>query len=246
MTDSEEEQFPEDEDPEEDNFEEEDNNNNDGEVIVSDDDDSDIDLPDDLTLNDVEKVEAPKPDKEMEEMVARFQPTTAASHRLLHDLREMMHADTKELGFRTFPKGNDIFRWEVQVFGFDKGTDIYNDLEKYKKQTGRDYIEMSVTFPPTYPTNPPFVRVVQPRFMQQTGRVTAGGSLCTDVLTMDGWSPTYAIESLMINVISEIINGKPRINFSYTQPYTLEEAKAAYTRVASDHNWKINTWLPDK
>ena len=238
MTDNnEEEQFP------------EDNENNDDEVyIVSDDEDDDdgIDLPEDFQINDVEKAEVAKPDPEMEEMMARFKPSNAASRRLLHDLREMLHADTKELGFRTAPRGNDIFNWEVQVFGFEKGSDMYNDLQKYKKRTGRDYVEMSVTFPPTYPNNPPFVRVVQPRFMQQTGRVTAGGSLCTDVLTMDGWSPTYAIESLMINVISEIINGKPRINFSFTQPYTLEEAKAAYTRVASDHNWKINTWLPDK
>ena len=227
MSDNEEEQFGDDE-----------------EYIVGDDDDDDLELPEDLEVNDVEEVEAPKRDLEMEEMEARFNPTNAASRRLLRDLRAMMHANIKELGFSTAPKGNDIFSWEVKVFGFDKGTDMYNDLQKYKKQTGRDYVEMAVTFPPTYPNNPPFVRVIQPRFMQQTGRVTAGGSLCTDVLTMDGWSPTYDIESLMINVISEIINGKPRINFSYTQPYTLEEAKAAYTRVANDHRWRINTWLP--
>ena len=118
-------------------------------------------------------------------------------------------------------------------------------MELYKKKTRRDYIEMLISFPPDYPFNPPFVRVIQPRFQFHTGRVTVGGSLCTDVLTDAGWSPIYTIEYLMLNIISLIIEGEPRIDFNNMYPYTLNEAKSAFQRVAAQHNWKINSWLPE-
>jgi ubiquitin-conjugating enzyme E2 Q len=134
----------------------------------------------------------------------------------------------------------------VRVFGFDKKSPMYQDILRYKKATGRDYVEMQVSFPPDYPMLPPFVRVVQPRFMFHTGRVTVGGSLCTDILTLAGWNPMYAIQSLMIAIFSEILNGNPRIDFGLNEPYSLQEATAAYRRVASDHGWKVSEWLPDK
>ena len=183
-------------------------------------------------------------EEEKKRLAEQFHTDNSASRRLLTDLRTIMHSDSQKLGFSTMPKGNNIFIWEVKVFGFEKGSDMYNDLQKYKQMKGIDYVEMSITFPNNYPFKPPFVRVVKPRFMFHTGHITVGGSICADILTMESWSPINDIESLMVNVISEIINGKPRIDFSYLEPYTLEEAKSAYVRVASEHHWKISDWLP--
>ena len=174
----------------------------------------------------------------------KFKPNNESSRRLVSDFRTIVHSNTEELGFTATPKGNNIYNWEVRIFKFDEKSEMYQDLQEYKAKTGRDYVEMSVTFPPTYPFHPPFVRVVQPRFILHTGRITIGGSLCTDVLTMESWSPIYQIEPLMVNIISEIQNGKPRIDFSNPNPYTLEEAKSAYIRVADFHHWKVNDWLP--
>jgi len=40
-----------------------------------------------------------------------------------------------------------------------------------------------------YPVDPPFVRVVRPRFAFHSGHVTIGGSICMELLTRSGWSP---------------------------------------------------------
>jgi ubiquitin-conjugating enzyme E2 Q len=193
----------------------------------------------------------PAPEKPPEDTItpslrARFNPSSGAAMRLIKDLKEMMQSNSKELGFSCEPIGNDIFNWGVKVFGFDKGSEMHKDLQRYKVQTGRDWVDMLVTFHPDYPNYPPFVRVVQPRFMFHTGRVTVGGSLCTDILTMESWNPMYDIVGLMVNIFSEIMNGGPRIDFSNPRPYSLQEAREAFERVASQHHWKTSGWGPTK
>lgn len=232
-----------------DNEEEEFNDNADEceeEVVIDEDgDDNDFELEDHYEETQP-KVE-PKKEKDdniMGDLVKRFNPKTGAAKRLIHDFYEMKKSDPKELGFSTEPKNNDIFNWEVRLFGFDEKSEMAKDIQKYKKITNKDYVEMMVSFPPDYPNIPPFVRVVQPRFQMHTGRVTIGGSLCTDILTMESWNPMYDIQSLMINIFSEIQNGNPRIDFSNKTPYSLEEAKMAYMRVAGDHKWQTSSWLP--
>jgi ubiquitin-conjugating enzyme E2 Q len=213
-------------------------------VIEGGDDDIEFDM-DDAPI----AVAAPPPkaeDGELQTLIARFNPKTGPARRLLYDLQEMNKSDPKVLGFSTEPCGNDIFSWQVKLFGFEKGSEMSKDLVKYKKSTGRDYVEVQVTFPPDYPNSPPFVRVVQPRFAFHTGRVTIGGSLCTDILTLESWNPMYDIQGLMVAVFSEIMNGNPRIDFGQPQPYSLQEAKQAYMRVAHDHGWRTSQWLPDR
>ena len=226
----------------------------DEEVVIDGDDDDDDGI---ITMDD-DYAEPPKPQNatpqntneekrraEIQSLTQRFQPKNASARRLISDLQIIRNTKEKELGFRANPASNDLFNWEIQLFGFDKGTPIFSDIQKYKKQTGRDYVQIQVSFPPDYPNSPPFVRVVQPRFQFHTGRVTVGGSLCMDILTLNGWNPTYDIESLMINVTSAILDGNPRIDFRSNHPYSLEEAKQAYLRVARDHGWKPNGWLPN-
>jgi ubiquitin-conjugating enzyme E2 Q len=178
------------------------------------------------------------------DLISRFNPSSPAARRLINDFKAMSQTSPRELGFVCEPHGNDIFNWDVRVFGFEEETPIWQDLQQYRNETGRSWIDMAVSFPSDYPNIPPFVRVVQPRFAFHTGRVTVGGSLCTDVLTMNAWNPMYDIVSLMVNVVSEITNGNPRIDFRKMRPYSLQEAKAAFERVAKDHGWKTSGWTP--
>ena len=55
-------------------------------------------------------------------------------------------------------------------------------------------VHMEMKFPKDYPMNPPFVRVIRPRFKFLTGHVTIGGSVCMQLLTRSGWRPTTDIE----------------------------------------------------
>ena len=225
---------------------------NDEEVIIDDQGEDDFDLPSDsedsvpeIPVNNAQR-EKEQEEKLKKELTARFNPRSPAALRLISDLKEIMKSDSKQLGFSTTPVGNDLFNWEVHLFGFEKGTPMFNDMQQYKKNSGKDYVLMHVSFPEDYPNNPPFVRVVEPRFKFHTGRVTVGGSLCADILTMESWNPLYDIQSLMVNITSEILNGNPRLDFSNPSPYSLEEAKQAYLRVARDHNWRTSGWLPKK
>ncbi|KAH0785344.1 Ubiquitin-conjugating enzyme family protein [Histomonas meleagridis] len=218
-------------------------------VIDEGDDDVEFELPDDIDISQV-VASAPEPkvktkEEEIREtLMERFNPKGSAAIRLIEDYNMILRSDPKVNGFTAEPIQNNLFVWTVHLFGFEKKTPIYDDIQKYKKKTGRDYIEFEVSFPPNYPEVPPFVRVVRPRFLFHKGRVTVGGSICNDLLTMESWKPVYEIESMLINLFSEILSSDPRIDFSNTSPYSLEEAKAAYVRVANDHRWKTSGWLP--
>jgi ubiquitin-conjugating enzyme E2 Q len=53
--------------------------------------------------------------------------------------------------------------------------------------------------------DPPFIRVVYPRFAFHTGHVTWGGSLCLETLvntgTAGGYQATYTMETLLCMVL---------------------------------------------
>lgn len=221
--------------------------------IIDDDDDEEIIIESDDEDDYVPPAPKEKSEKEIEaeelqKLKDTYRPQNAAQIRILKDLRSMQKANSKELGFTTQLYQGRIDTWEIHLFEFDKKDPIYNDIQKYQKQTGKNYIEFRISFPPDYPMNPPFIRVVEPRLKSHTGRVTLGGSLCTDVLTLteNGWNPMYEIELLLSNIFTEMQAAEPklRIDFSNSSPYTIEEARNSFLRVAADHRWKVNKWLP--
>ena len=82
------------------------------------------------------------------------------------------------------------------------------------------------------------MRVVRPRFKFHTGHITIGGSICMELLTKSGWRPTNDIESVLIQIRAEMIAGGARLDLKNMQPYSLSEARSAFTRVASQHGWQ--------
>lgn len=95
-----------------------------------------------------------------------------------------------------------------------------------------------------YPFVPPIVRVVKPKFLEMTGRVTNGGSICVDMLYPNGWEPTRTIESLCIALIDVVSNGDGikcgRIDKNKLgQEYTFEEFQTAFTNIGIAHRWKV-------
>lgn len=84
-------------------------------------------------------------------------------------------------------------------------------------------------FPSSFPFDPPFIRVVKPRFAFHSGHVTVGlkfseflfftkfffgwlfslfvkgGSICFELLTRSGWSPACTIESVLIQIRTEMV-----------------------------------------
>jgi len=118
-------------------------------------------------------------------------------------------------------------------------TDLDKDFQKLKKSKSVEWIELEVLFPSTWPNEPPFVRVIAPRFVFRTGHVTVGGSICMDLLTMSGWKPIYTLDQVILQIRTEMGHGGGRLDIGNNQAYNIQEARSAFQRVANDHKWQI-------
>jgi ubiquitin-conjugating enzyme E2 Q len=106
------------------------------------------------------------------------------------------------------------------------------------KRLGIRAIELEIRFPDRYPINPPFIRILYPRFQFRTGHITMGGSICMELLTNKGWSAVCSLENIIYDIKTNIIEGDGQIDVTnYGRRYTFEEAKEAFNRMVQSHGW---------
>lgn len=66
---------------------------------------------------------------------------------------------------------DNLFEWEVELSDFPPESLLAKDLIRYGSRAGRKpVVTMKMVFPRDYPMNPPFVRIVRPRFKFLTGQ----------------------------------------------------------------------------
>jgi len=132
---------------------------------------------------------------------------TGGRRRLAADLYKIMTVDTAEAGFSVESASeNSMDKWTIRLFAFDKDSNLHEDM----LVLGLDHIELEMSFPDQYPFEPPFVRVVRPRFKKNTGFVMSG-ALCMELLTSDGWNPVNDIESVIVSIRSLLVVGDGRL-----------------------------------
>lgn len=149
---------------------------------------------------------------------------TGGRRRLASDLYKIMMADTVEAGFSLEPTDEDSMeKWRIKLFGFDEDSNLAKDL----LVCGMDHVELQMSFPDQYPFEPPFVRVVRPRFRRQTGFVMSG-ALCMELLTNEGWNPINDIESVIVSIRSLMVVGDGRLQSA------VDMGKDAYTKVLGE------------
>jgi len=108
----------------------------------------------------------------------------------------------------------------------------------YKAATGKDTVCVEIVYPQQFPSAPPFVRIVYPRFHQYTGHITIGGSICVKELTRSGWRPDFDLSALLIMLRNLLVDGGALIDMdSCYSEYTEAEAREAFIRVAQAHGW---------
>mmetsp|Transcript_15585 Transcript_15585/g.32066 ORF Transcript_15585/g.32066 Transcript_15585/m.32066 type:complete len:469 (-) Transcript_15585:438-1844(-) len=135
------------------------------------------------------------------------QETSGSKRRLAQDLYRIMNQDTEEAGFSLNPQSEDSMeKWTIKLFQFDPDSNLAKDM----LVVGINHIELEMKFPEQYPFEPPFVRVVKPRFKRQTGFVM-NGALCMELLTKDGWNPINDIESVIVSIRSLLVVGDGRL-----------------------------------
>jgi ubiquitin-conjugating enzyme E2 Q len=129
--------------------------------------------------------------------------TTGGRRRLASDLYKIMMNDTNEAGFDVEAADEESMdTWKIRLFKFDSDSKLYKDM----LILGLDHVELEMSFPDQYPFEPPFVRVVRPRFKKSTGFVM-NGALCMELLTSDGWNPVNDIESVIVSIRSLLVVG---------------------------------------
>ncbi|KAL7571072.1 hypothetical protein ACA910_003785 [Epithemia clementina (nom. ined.)] len=176
-----------------------------------------------------------EPTREAVNMSLRAEKETSGSkRRLAQDLYRIMNKDTEETGFSLQPSKEDCMdKWTIKLFQFDDDSNLAKDM----LVLGLDAIELEMSFPDQYPFEPPFVRVVQPRFKRQTGFVM-NGAICMELLTKEGWNPVNDIESVIVSVRSLLVVGEGRLEAAYNLPESkynsLLEAAESLKREQSD------------
>jgi ubiquitin-conjugating enzyme E2 Q len=175
--------------------------------------------------------------------------TTSATKILQQHLNATIKTQSRvplhELGWYVDPNLiTTVYQWIVELHSFDPDLPLAKDL----KATNMKSIVLELRFPPQFPMNPPLVRVIRPRFLGFAagggGHVTAGGSMCMELLTHSGWLPTASIESVLLQVRMAIISTEPRparldLKSAKTD-YSVGEAVEAYRRVSMAHGWQIS------
>lgn len=133
--------------------------------------------------------------------------------------------------------------WYIDLCLFDKKLPLFKDMEKKGIKNEDKTLQLEIIFLDGYPFIPPFVRIIRPRLLRHLhgggGHVTAGGSICMEILTTSGWNSDITVEGLLNTIYTLIMSEKPaaRLAANYDVDYDFEEAKSAYKRVAQDHSW---------
>ena len=191
------------------------------------------------------------------EMVKEVSATTAIIDKVWS--RRVM-SEIRELDARDGIMGDDGLRYSVIM---DNNGDnmniihllIYRDtfcdcpLGKDMDSMGIEYIKMEVRLPGNYPFEPPFIRVLSPKFAFRKGHITTGGSVCIDLLTKQRWVPSLNIPNIMITVVQNMISGDARLEpGGKNYVYSLYEAQQAFTRMLSTHSleWSGSGVVPEQ
>ena len=73
------------------------------------------------------------------------------------------------------------------------------------KENKKASVKLSIHFDSQFPFTPPFIRVVSP--VITGGYVISGGAICMELLTKQGWSSAYSIESVIMQIAATFVKG---------------------------------------
>ncbi|XP_052102510.1 ubiquitin-conjugating enzyme E2 Q2-like [Mytilus californianus] len=164
-----------------------------------------------------------------------------ATDRLMKELRDIYRSDSYKKGIYSVDLVNDsLYEWSIKLRKVDPDSTLHGDLESYKEKMGRDHILLNFTYKDNFPCEPPFVRVVTP--VLQGGYVLGGGAICMELLTRQGWSSAYNIESVILQISATLVKGKARIQFGAPKnQYSLARAQQSFKSLVQIH--EKNGWF---
>ncbi|KAJ0002026.1 hypothetical protein NQD34_001822 [Periophthalmus magnuspinnatus] len=169
-----------------------------------------------------------------------------ASDRLMKELREIYRSQSYKTGsiYSVELVNDSLYEWHVKLRTVDPDSPLHSDLQVLKEKEGMDYILLNFSYKDNFPFDPPFVRVVSP--VLSGGYVLGGGALCMELLTKQGWSSAYSIESVIMQINATLVKGKARVLFGANKnQYNLARAQQSYKSLVQIHE-KNGWYTPPK
>ena len=172
--------------------------------------------------------------------------THRASKRLSTDLTSIIKLQIStlphELGFHVLPEVENLYQWIVELHSFPHDLPLTRDMAASSPPLRS--IVAEIRFGPNYPLEPPFVRIIRPRFRPFVhgggGNVTAGGAMCMELLTTSGWSVAFTVESVLMQVRLALCDEeRPARLLDGLGSYDKGEAVEAYLRACRAHGWGV-------
>lgn len=160
--------------------------------------------------------------------------SNAYSKRLMIEYKKLVKQSPESLGFTMQMAEADSLRtWQLFIHQLNN-----SKLELQMKKYNIPHIEMEFIFPVAYPIEPPFVRIVYPRFKSLTGHITSGGSICMEAISKSGWIPTTNVEALITQIKLVLSEGDAIIDeCNYNERYDIDTARVAFARAMASHGW---------
>lgn len=168
-----------------------------------------------------------------------------ATDRLMKELRDIYRSQSFKAGNYAVELVNDsLYDWNVRILKVDQDSALHSDLLILKEKEGLDFILLNFSFKDNFPFDPPFVRVVSPVLLG--GYVLGGGAICMELLTKQGWSSAYSIESVIMQISATLVKGKARVQFGANKSqYSLTRAQQSYKSLVQIHE-KNGWYTPPK
>lgn len=161
----------------------------------------------------------------------------AWSRRVMGEIRELHARDGIMCDDGLRYVFNDSDNMNVIILSLCRDTFGDSALGKDMTAMGVEVIKMEIRLPSAYPFEPPFIRVLTPKFAFRKGHVTIGGSICMDLLTKQRWVPSMNISKILITIVQNMMDGDGRLEpGGKNYVYSLQEAQSAFTRMLTTHS----------
>ncbi|VDM38279.1 unnamed protein product [Toxocara canis] len=183
--------------------------------------------------------------------------SVTATDRLMKELKDIYRSEHYKKGVYSIELVKDsLYEWHVKLKKVDPDSCLAADMVTMMRHEKQDYLLFHFVFKDTFPLQqycsfngcklsfePPFVRLVSPTI--SNGFVLGGGAICMELLTKQGWTSAYSVESLILQIAATLVKGKARIQFDVKDQYSMVKAQQSFSSLVQIHA-KSGWYTPPK